>query len=154
MMPQRTTPTKLDRRKTGPDSQADEVRAAVVAECDRKIALGSKGPPITIEGIAKDTGWSRAVIYKHKLQRLIKDKIKEQRRLRTDRRRSRDEVIARLQDELARAQQENDGLRAKILLMEEAAYAAGVKPDSLYEPVHQPTRATTGRTKGAGPQLA
>lgn len=142
-----------DRPKNGPQSAADEVRKAILAECDRVIALGPKWAPLTVEGVADATGWSRAVIYKHKLHGLIKEKGKAQRRSRSDRQRSRDEVIARLQDELARSRQENDGLRARILLMEEAAYAAGVKPDLLYVPVHQPTRSATSRTQVAGPRL-
>lgn len=153
-MTQQTTRARNSQKKTGPDSQEDLVRAAALAECDRVIALGPTAARITVEGVAEAIGWSRAVIYKHKIQKLIADKIKQQRRLRSDRQRSRDEVIARLQDDLARAQKENDGLRAMILLMEEAAYAVGVKPDSLYAPVHQPTRSTTSRKKSAGPQLA
>jgi hypothetical protein len=129
-------------RRTGPDNKEAQIRKDVLLECDRVIAIGPSAPVLTLEGVATATGWSRSVLYKHSLTGLIKAKIKEQRRLRSDRGRSRDETIARLRDELANAKAENDGLRARIVFMEEAAYAAGVKPDTLYAPVAQPSRSS------------
>lgn len=138
-----------------PKSEADKIRQDVLTECDRVIGLGREGAKLTPTGVAKATGWSRTVIYGYNLHNLIHEKERERRQRLGDRKRSRDERIAELHDALVRAQEENDRLRAQILLLEENAVKEGVAPDKLYQPVElPPRRAARSRRDGrTGPKL-
>jgi hypothetical protein len=137
-----------------PKAEQEQITAEVTAHCDAVIALGKKSTKLSVASVCEATGWGRTAVYRYKLHDLIQAKEKVRREAQTDRRRSRDTAIAEVQDALARAQAENDRLRAQLLLLEENAIKAGVPPDTLYAPVDLPPRAVSKRGRRGGMQIA
>lgn len=125
-------------------SKATSVRAATAGYFAEAIKCLPSEKPLTEVGISVNLGISRVTLRKHVDTAALKAAREEQRVFANSAaakaRRSFDERIAARDAEITRLLKQNEGLLARLCLVEGNAQLLGIDPAMLYAPLEAPPR--------------
>lgn len=142
--------------KSGRPPIETELRAKVAAFLELAAIQPPTQQPISLRAVAAAVGHDRRVLKKYQLDRDIDLAFQQQRRLYRSaagkQKRSQDESVVALREELAQRTMQYERTIALLALTEANARRLGIDPEELHQPLTVPDRSVSGSYKQKRPR--